>query len=236
MDRPHGRPVRLVAVERGAAELGVRPEDLRLGRVGTAAVVELVEPLGWDALVHLDCGGVALTTRSDGIDARAVVVAAGAWVRGLLAPLGIDLPVVATRETVAYFDLPGAERLPPLIEYPSSVSPLPVGQAYYALPAPGRGLKAGIHHSGADTDPDDEGTPDPAVVDATSTWLARRFPGADTAPSATETCVYTNTADESFVIEAHERIVVASACSGHGFKFAPLHGSVIAALAVEAAG
>ena len=48
--------------------------------------------------------------------------------------------------------------------------------------------------------------------------------------------MYTNTADESFVIETHERIVVASACSGHGFKFAPLHGSVIAALAVEAAG
>ena len=181
-------------------------------------------------------GGVALTTRSDGIDARAVVVAAGAWGRGLLAPLGIDLPVVATRETVAYFDLPGAEKLPPLIEYPSSVSPLPVGQAYYALPAPGRGLKAGVHHSGYDTDPDDMGTPDPAVVDATGTWLARRFPGANTAPSATETCVYTNTADESFVIEAHERIVVASACSGHGFKFAPLHGSVIAALAIEAAG
>ena len=88
-------------------------------------------------------------------------------------------------------------------------------------------MKAGIHHSGADTDPDDEGTPDPAVVDATSTWLARRFPGADTAPSATETCVYTNTADESFVIETHERIVVASACSGHGFKFAPVIGEIV---------
>jgi sarcosine oxidase len=53
---------------------------------------------------------------------------------------------------------------------------------------------------------------------------------------ASETCLYTNTADESFVLERHGRVVVGSACSGHGFKFAPVVGRTLAALAREAAG
>jgi sarcosine oxidase len=178
--------------------------------------------------------GVVVGTTTEDISAGAVVMAAGAWARNLLAPLGIRLAVVPTRETVVYFACPGADELPAVIEYPSAAAPLPAGQAYYALPAPGRGLKAGLHHSGLPTDPEQEGVPDAAVVDATSEWVGRRFPGADPSPLAAETCIYTNTADESFVIEAHGRIVVASACSGHGFKFAPLLGERVAALALAA--
>ena len=46
-----------------------------------------------------------------------------------------------------------------------------------------------------------------------------------------ETCLYTNTADESFVMERNGRVVVGSSCSGHGFKFAPVVGERLAALA-----
>ena len=53
--------------------------------------------------------------------------------------------------------------------------------------------------------------------------------------AGTETCLYTNTADEGFVLERHGRIVVGAACSGHGFKFAPVVGRTLAALAREAA-
>jgi sarcosine oxidase len=97
-------------------------------------------------------------------------------------------------------------------------------------------VKAGIHHSGPPTDPDEVGVPDGAVVEATTRWVARRFPSAGRQPVAVETCLYTNTADESFVVARHGRVVVASACSGHGFKFAPLIGARVAALAVAAAG
>ena len=65
--------------------------------------------------------------------------------------------------------------------------------------------------------------------------LRRRYPELDPEPLVTETCLYTNTADESFVLERHGRIVVASACSGHGFKFAPAFGRTLAALARDAA-
>jgi glycine/D-amino acid oxidase-like deaminating enzyme len=48
-----------------------------------------------------------------------------------------------------------------------------------------------------------------------------------------QTCFYTVTDDERFIIERHDRVVVGSPCSGHGFKFAPLSGRRIAALAEE---
>jgi sarcosine oxidase len=183
-------------------------------------------------------GSVVLTLDKGELRARAVVVAAGAWAAALLRRLEIELPVVPTRETVVYVDLPGAERLPPVIDYGS----LPakgeggitrVGQAAFSLAAPGRGLKAGLHHSGPPTDPDDKGTPDERVAGWAAAWVAARYLDAGQTLGA-ETCLYTNTADEGFVLERHGRVVVGSACSGHGFKFAPIVGRTLAALAREA--
>ena len=52
-------------------------------------------------------------------------------------------------------------------------------------------------------------------------------------PLASETCIYTNTSDQSFVLERHGRVVVASACSGHGFKFAPALADTVVGLVHE---
>ena len=67
-----------------------------------------------------------------------------------------------------------------------------------------------------------------------SQWAAERYDGIGSLIGS-ETCLYTNTADEGFVLERHGRVVVGSACSGHGFKFAPVVGRTLAALAREAA-
>jgi sarcosine oxidase len=56
---------------------------------------------------------------------------------------------------------------------------------------------------------------------------------AEPQPVEAQTCLYTTTADESFILERRGRIVIGSACSGHGFKFAPAIGARLAALAVE---
>jgi sarcosine oxidase len=176
-------------------------------------------------------GDVELDTQDGALRARAVVLTAGAWSRELLAPLGIDLPVSATRETIAYFALPDAERLPTVIDDVREH-----GQAAYALAAPGVGLKAGHHRTGRETDPDEPGVPDPGLVQATADWVARRYPSAGSDVLAAETCLYTNTDDSRFVCARHDRIVVGSACSGHGFKFAPVTGRRLAELAVEALG
>jgi sarcosine oxidase len=180
--------------------------------------------------------GVVVDLGDELVTAKAAVVAAGAWARNLLARLPYDLDVVATRETVSYFGLPGALELPTIIDYDL----LPPGiardgkRALYGLTAPGVGLKAGFHRGGGPTDPDFEVEPAQHLVDWTQEWIARRFPTAHSTALSSETCIYTNTPDQSFVIELFGRIVVASACSGHGFKFAPVNGDVVAALVADA--
>ena len=211
-----------------------------------SALLEAAEEAGAVVLDELRVTGIEATphsvrVRTDGdpIDANACVVAAGAWSQAILAEIGIELPVVPTRETITYFRHAAALALPPVID--DAVPDADVhgllrpGLINYALAAPGIGLKAGLHHAGPPADPDEDGVPDEAVMRWVSSWVARRYPEADPSPTGFETCLYTNTADESFVLERHDRVVVASACSGHGFKFAPVLGRTIAAMARDAA-
>jgi glycine/D-amino acid oxidase-like deaminating enzyme len=167
---------------------------------------------------------VRVTSLED-VDAEVVVVTAGSWAKSLLAEVGIELAVVPTRETVSYFRLATDRPIPSVVA--------PVGQqhGFYGLADPVHGLKAGHHRSGPPTDPDEEGVPDPEIVRRVADWASRHFPLADPEPVSVETCLYTNTADERFVLERHGRYVVGSACSGHGFKFAPAIGSRLADLA-----
>ncbi len=67
--------------------------------------------------------------------------------------------------------------------------------------------------------------------------LLRRFlPGAAGPLLDTSVCLYTNTPDAHFVLDRHPaspRVVVASPCSGHGFKFAGAIGEAIASLVLD---
>ncbi len=162
----------------------------------------------------------------DDLDAETVVVTAGAWAKGLLQSGGIELDVIPTRETVAFFRREGTP-LPSVVQ----LDPETRGHALYSLYDPVHGLKAGVHHAGPETDPDEPGDPDEGVVERVAEWVAQTYADVDPVPVALETCLYTNTADESFVLERHGRIVVGSACSGHAFKFAPAVGARLAALA-----
>jgi sarcosine oxidase len=168
------------------------------------------------------------------IEAQAVVVTAGAWVGPLLEPLGISPPVTPSRESVAYFPLAAPDGVPTIIDWriPDGYDLPRRGVSVYALPA-ADGLKAGIHRTGPPTDPDEDGVVDPEAVRCSRDWVARYVEGADPEPSRTETCLYTNMPDESFVLERRGRVVVGSPCSGHGFKFAPLVGRELASLALE---
>jgi sarcosine oxidase len=200
-------------------------------------------PDGWAALYVSDAGvvfadrarhafleaaGVEVETNrriesTDELDADVVVVTAGSWVRDLVP----DLPVTVTRETLAYFRREG----PPAL----SIADLHAetgGHAMYSLHDPVHGLKAGAHHFGAEADPDTDAPPDPAIVERISTWVRERFPDVDPTPVEPQTCLYTSTEDEQFILERRGRVVVGSACSGHGFKFAPAVGRRLAALAL----
>ncbi len=173
-----------------------------------------------------DGDGVRLATTSGPIEARLAVVAAGAWATPLLAGAGIQLETFVTRETVAYFDLPGSETKPSLIDWHAGT-----GRHAYSL-ASGEGvLKVGLHHTGTNVEPGGTGEPDLRIVEAIAEWVASRYPAANPEPTSAETCLYTSIEDDRFVIERQGPIVVCSACSGHGFKFAPAVGARVAALA-----
>jgi sarcosine oxidase len=172
--------------------------------------------------------GTRIDSLSD-LDARAVVVTAGSWARGLLAREGIELPVVVTRETVGYFHLESERPIPSVVD----LKPGARGHGTYALHDPEHGLKIGIHMSGPVADPDEEGAPEPALVELIREAAVRWFPAADPEPAELDTCLYTTTDDERFILERRGRIVVGSACSGHGFKFAPAVGEKLATLALD---
>lgn len=161
---------------------------------------------------------------TDELDADVVVVTAGSWIRDFVP----DVPVTVTRETVAYFKREG----PP----PPSIVDLNAGtggHGMYSLHDPVHGLKAGAHHAGAEADPGTEASPDPVIVERIAAWVRDRFPEVDPEPVEAQTCLYTTTADESFILERRGRMVIGSACSGHGFKFAPAVGRRLADLALS---
>jgi sarcosine oxidase len=153
-----------------------------------------------------------------------VIVTAGAWVGKLVD----DVPVRPTRETVAYFRCD--EILPSIV----ALDPATRGHEFYSLHDPKHGLKAGVHHGGIDVDPDEPGDANPELVERISEWVASTYRDVDPTPVDAETCLYTNTEDEGFIFDPRERVLVCSACSGHGFKFAPAIGKRLAGLAETA--
>jgi sarcosine oxidase len=202
-------------------------------------------PAGWTALDQPEAGivrsdlarraflGIALRRGArletgrrvesvDELDADAVVVTAGAWVRELVP----DVPVHVTRETVAYFRT--GRTYPSVVELNAER-----GHAMFALYDPLYGLKAGAHHAGAPADPSEDGVPDEGLVERIAAWVRDRLPDVEPTPVAADACLYTSTADESFVCERRGRVVVGSPCSGHGFKFAPVVGRNLASLALQ---
>src|SRR5919205_1667600 len=145
----------------------------------------------------------------DELDADVVVVTAGSWVNELLEE---PLPVTVTRETLCYFR---PERNGPV---PSVVSFKPDRHTHdmYSLADPEYGLKGGAHHAGPEVDPNVPGSPEPELIDRIAVWANEVYRLDDPEPAAAETCLYTTTPNQTFVLERRGRIVVGSACSGHG--------------------
>ena len=214
-------------------DAGISLADVALRAFRDAAVARgaVVREVAEARAVRPVDGSVELDLGDERLEADAVVVTAGGWASRLLAPLGVELPVRVTRETVAYFALEDGWTPPSLID---DLTDGP-GGSYFALAAPGVGLKAGAHQAGAEAQAGTTGEPDDRLVEAITDWVALRCPRADPRPLSAETCLYTNAPDERFILERHGRLVVGSACSGHGFKFAPAVGERLAGLAVEAA-
>jgi sarcosine oxidase len=184
-----------------------------------------------------DHGDDVSVTLSDGSTVRtaSVVAAVGSWaptlVGELLAGRGTGLPAIrVTQEQPAHFPshLPDAA-------WPSFVH-WADGDDVYGLLTPGEGVKVGFHGTGPVVAPDHRDfTPVPAEAERLQAYVARYVPGVDATKPTFISCLYDNSPDEDFVIDRVGPLTVATGFSGHGFKFAPLLGEMLAALATGGA-
>lgn len=162
--------------------------------------------------------------------AETAVVTAGAWTQKLLGRFGLP-QLTVTEETPAHFRPRTDAPWPSFNHY---VDPARFPGTVYGMPTPGEGVKAGFHRVGDEVDPDarpHRPTQQRALAEYVREWL----PGLDPDSAAPISCTYTSTDDGAFVLDRRGRVVVGAGFSGHGFKFAPGVGGVLADLATDPA-
>jgi sarcosine oxidase len=176
---------------------------------------------------------VRVTTERGEVNAGCAIVAAGPWLLSLLPHLAV--PVRVTRQVVAWFAPVGHAQRFAAQHFP--VFLLDNGDGvFYGFPADATGVKVAKHHhldEAVDPDHCDRtvSAADEAVI---RTMLKAHLPDADGALCAARTCLYTMAPDGDFILDRLPQcpgIIVASPCSGHGFKFAPVIGEILADLA-----
>lgn len=182
-------------------------------------------------------GGDKVLVVTDGTEytARRVVVTAGAWTGKVLEGLASLPPLVVTQEQPAHFTpLDASLAWPSFNHNPDPDDPR---DAYwyspvYGMLTPGEGVKAGWHGVGPVTDPDARTfQPEPRQLDALVRYAREWLPGVDPSSAVPISCTYTTTPDEDFVLDRFGPLVVGAGFSGHGFKFTPAIGRVLADIA-----
>jgi sarcosine oxidase len=221
---------------------GVLSADACLGALRACSAAELREGSRVTGIrdsgrtMELSVAGPDGVTRTLACDI--VVICAGAWSRSLTAAAGIPLLLRPTLEQVAYFragDHCDPLGLPIFIERrPREEGASPYGLPTFSPGPSGGTYKVAFHGGGQEAaDPDEVGlAPDPVVDRALGAVVGRLLPGLDPRPVGSERCFYDNSPDEGFVIDRVGRVVIGAGTSGHGFKFGPLWGVLLAALAL----
>ena len=182
--------------------------------------------------------GVAVETASGGYTADHLLISAGAWLNSLAAEL--RLPLSIERQVLFWFDPLSVSSSSPVSSsssnpfaperFPIFIWESEPHKFFYGFPDLGDGIKIAIHHQGEVTQADRlnrevsaEETRQAQAV------LKKHIPAAAGNLRSAVVCMYTNTPDEHFILDfhpAHRQILIASPCSGHGFKFSAAIGQI----------
>ncbi|HEX2214355.1 MAG TPA: FAD-dependent oxidoreductase, partial [Mycobacterium sp.] len=174
-----------------------------------------------------------VTTEGEEFEAATVVVTVNAWAPKLLNSM-VDLPqITVTQEQPAFF-----APLDPDAEWPSFIRYEGDGTsasdfACYGLSSPAEnGVKVGEHGTGVPVDPDGDRPPvDAERLERLSAYVRDHLPGLVPDPIGATRCLYATTPTEDFILDRVGSVVVGAGFSGHGFKFTPAIGRVLADLA-----
>ena len=199
--------------------------------------------LEYTNVLKLELDSNTVVTNQGNFSSDKIIVAAGAWLPELLPNLNQKLEI--TLESGVFFRPKNLEpfmpeRFPIFIEH-RDVTPdtnrFDAAQAYgfpvFGLP----GVKVGLHHSGeivgANARHFEVST---RTLETLQAWMTKHLPDAAGEIIHTKTCLYSNTKNHDFLIDWHSslkaggssKVLIASPCSGHGFKFAPFMGELLA--------
>jgi sarcosine oxidase len=205
--------------------------NLRIARAAGAGVrtgekVVALEPRG---------AGVRVKTDRAAIEADGAIVAAGPWLRGVVPDL--HLPLRVTRQVVGWFEPRDAAEFAEG-RFPVFILESPYG-AHYGFPGYGNlGIKIAKHGHRDETVTADNYDVTVSARDEAEirSPLAEYLPAANGRLLDAQTCLYTMTPDDTFIVDrmpGYPQIVIASPCCGHGFKFSPIIGEITADLATR---
>lgn len=201
-------------------------------RLALAAGATLREKASVLSLRRLTDGRIGIQTEDGEASFDRALITAGPWMAELLPSL--RLPLTVTRQYYAHlqaaepFDAFAVGQFPVWIDADAN---------FYGFPhQPGLpGVKIAWHEHGQIVPPG-QAVREPSADDLRPllTYAARRLPALHGPPVYEKVCLYTNTPDEDFIIDAVPALPGAffcSGCSGHGFKFTILLGQILAGLA-----
>ncbi len=199
--------------------------------IDKGAVIRAREPLL--DYSPLPGGGVRVRTPKATYEAGRLVLSSGAWI-GEHVP-ALTTTAVPERQVLGWFQPKRPDHFR-LGAFPVSNLKCDLGHFYQFPVWHVPGFKIGLYHHLRETGAADTISRDPTPADERilREGLARFFPEADGDCLALRACLFTNTPDEHFVVDTlpgMPDVIVASPCSGHGYKFASVMGELLADLA-----
>ena len=233
------RPVDRAYYEPGAGVL--RPElciqtQLELASQGGCAIQSNETVIDFRA----DSKGVEVVTDKSRYQADKLILSTGAWIADLL-PETHRSGIRVCRQVIYWFEADNLEAF-----YPENCPfVIWIGDKledfWSTFPAPRDGLggvKLVTEQYHTSTHPDELSRQVTAeeIADMYHRLTVPRLKGLREKLVHADVCMYTVTHDEHFVIDFHpdsKRVVIASPCSGHGFKHSPAVGETLVQLALD---